>query len=231
VYCEKPLALTIEELDDVEAAWRQTDAVLFVGFNRRFAPALELLREQLGGRDAPLVIVYRVSAGTLPADHWYGDRHQGGRVLGEVCHFVDACSAIVGEPPHESHATLSMVERSIADGDAVVSLRYPSGSLATIAYCTGGHEGTEKERIEVHGRGHSAVLSDFRTVYLDGHEVWRGRQKKGHEEAAAAFRRAIAGESRPAWPLSSSHALLEALSAGVPSVESVERGGYVAWRT
>jgi predicted dehydrogenase/threonine dehydrogenase-like Zn-dependent dehydrogenase len=223
VYCEKPLALTIDELDDVEAAWRQTDAVLFVGFNRRFAPAIELLRQQLGGRDGPLVIVYRVSAGTLPADHWYGDRHQGGRVLGEVCHFVDACSAIAGEPAHESHATLSMVQRSIADGDALVSLLYPSGSLATIAYCTDGHEGTEKERIEVHGRGHSAVLSDFRTLSVDGREVWRGRQDKGHDHIAAAFRRAITGELQPSWPLTSSRALL-ADGGCAPHDKEIERG-------
>ncbi len=231
VYCEKPLALTLEELDDVEAAWRQTDAVLFVGFNRRFAPAIDLLREQLGGGDAPVVVFYRVSAGIVPADHWYGDRHQGGRVLGEVCHFVDTCSAIVGEPPHDSQAMLSMVQRSIADGDALVSLRYPSGSLATIAYCTGGHETTEKERIEVHGRGHSAVLSDFRNLFVDGREVWRGRQDKGHDQTAAAFRHTILNSSRPTWPLSSSRALLEALSAGVESNESVEPGGYVGWRT
>jgi predicted dehydrogenase len=124
-----------------------------------------------------------------------------------------------------------MVQRSIADGDALVSLRYPSGSLATIAYCTGGHETTEKERIEVHGRGHSAVLSDFRNLFVDGREVWRGRQDKGHDQTAAAFRHTILNSSRPTWPLSSSRALLEALSAGVESNESVEPGGYVGWRT
>jgi predicted dehydrogenase len=229
VYCEKPLALTIEELDDVEAAWRQTDAVLFVGFNRRFAPPIELLREQLGGADAPLVVVYRVSAGTLPADHWYGDRHQGGRVLGEVCHFVDTCSAIVGESPHESHATLSKVQRSIADGDALLSLRYPSGSLATIAYCTGGHEATEKERIEVHGRGHSAVLSDFRALHVDGREIWHGRQDKGHHQTEVAFRRAIASESRPTWPLTSSRALLMAATTGTPGDEGLNDESCVGW--
>jgi predicted dehydrogenase/threonine dehydrogenase-like Zn-dependent dehydrogenase len=227
VYCEKPLALTTEELDDVEAAWQQTDAVLFVGFNRRFAPSIQLLHQHLLGAEGPLVVVYRVSAGTLPTEHWYNDRRQGGRLLGEVCHFVDTCSAIIGEPAHDGHATVSMVHRSIANADALVSLRYPSGSLATIAYCTGGHEATEKERIEVHGRGHSAFLSDFRTLHVDGREVWRGRQDKGHNQIAVAFRQALPGKLRPTWPLSSSRALLSAATDRVPTDKRVTGRGRV----
>jgi predicted dehydrogenase/threonine dehydrogenase-like Zn-dependent dehydrogenase len=229
VYCEKPLALTMEELDDVEAAWRQTDAVLFVGFNRRFTPALELLCEHLAGGPGPLVVVYRVNAGTAAPDHWYSDRRQGGRVLGEVCHFVDACSAVVGEPAHEARIISSMVDRSIANGNAVVSLRYPSGSLAMIAYCTGGHETTEKERIEVHGRGHSAVLSDFRNLSVDGREVWRGRQDKGHDQTAAAFRHTIVSNSRPTWPLSSSRALLSGTTSWTPTYEHEAEIDRVRW--
>jgi predicted dehydrogenase len=219
----------MEDLDDVEAAWRQTDAVLFVGFNRRFTPALQLLHEYLADAAGPLVVVYRVNAGTVPVDHWYSDRRQGGRVLGEVCHFVDACSAVIGEPPHEAGINLSMVDHSIADGNALVSLRYPSGSLAMIAYCTGGHETTEKERIEVHGRGHSAVLSDFRNLSIDGREVWRGRQDKGHDQTAAAFRHSIVSNSRPTWPLSSSRPLLSATTSCTPMHEHEAQSDRVRW--
>lgn len=92
VWCEKPLALSMEELNRVEAAWRESGCVLMVGHNRRWAPHVLAVAEQLRG---PAVVTYRVSAGPVPARHWYADRRQGGRLLGEVCHFVDTCAALV----------------------------------------------------------------------------------------------------------------------------------------
>ncbi len=98
VFCEKPLALSDDELDRVAQAWEAAgDRVLMVGFNRRYAPILDEARTVLGDTGTPLVIDYRVQAGPVPAGHWYTDRRQGGRLLGEVCHFVDTCAALVGQ--------------------------------------------------------------------------------------------------------------------------------------
>ncbi len=191
VFCEKPLALSEEELADVEAAWREGGGVLFAGFNRRWSPAVAAVRERVAG---PLVITYRVNAGQLPARHWYHDRRQGGRLLGEVCHFVDTCAAIVGE------TAVATSVRAVASGrgerllheDVVVALSYADDSLATISYASGGHASTEKERIEVLGGGHSALIVDFRKVVLDGRDVSRTvRAGKGHPEELKAFRRAV----------------------------------------
>ena len=97
VFCEKPVALTVDELDDVEAAWQESGKVLLVGFNRRFSPAVRIVRERMeaGG---PVHINYRINAGPVDSKHWYADRRQGGRLLGEVCHFVDTCAAVVDAP-------------------------------------------------------------------------------------------------------------------------------------
>ncbi|MFN2607548.1 MAG: bi-domain-containing oxidoreductase [Acidimicrobiales bacterium] len=197
VFCEKPLALSVEELEQVESAWREAGRVLWVGFNRRWSRPVADVRAHVGGGTGPLVVDYRVSAGTLPASHWYGDRRQGGRLLGEVCHFVDTCAAIVGSTATGAHAAGSGGGELLLSDDAVVLLAYPDGSLATIAYASGGHPGTEKERIEVLGRGHTATVVDFREVVLDGKSTRLGHQDKGHVAEVAAFARAVRGWARP----------------------------------
>lgn len=185
VYCEKPLALSHDELDRVVAAWEASPGQLFVGFNRRYSVPVGLVRRHLEGGSGPLVLTYRVSAGSLPAAHWYKDRRQGGRLLGEVCHFVDTCSAVVGSDVVAVQALGSGVGEALLQEDLVVSLRYADGSLATITYATGGHPGTSKERLEVLGRGRTAVIDDYRRTLLDEQVSKVGGQDKGH---AAALR-------------------------------------------
>ena len=191
VFCEKPLALTMEELDDVEAAWGESGRVLFVGFNRRWSEPVRLVRQHFDVGSGPLVITYRVSAGSLPSSHWYHDRRQGGRLLGEVCHFIDTCAAIVGSDALEVRSMASGKAESLLSDDVVVALRYADGSLATITYASGGHPATEKERIEVLGRARSATITDFRTVSLDGRETSFRSQDKGHGAVVDAFRDAM----------------------------------------
>ena len=135
VWCEKPLALTEDELDAVEKAWRESGAQLAIGFNRRWSPAVLTAQRGLAGITAPKLVVYRVAAGPVPDGHWYHDRRQGGRLLGEVCHFVDTAQALVGEPIEEVAGLPGGGGPAGQHGDdAVVSLRFADGSLAAIAY-------------------------------------------------------------------------------------------------
>jgi predicted dehydrogenase len=195
VFCEKPLALSLDELEDVEAAYASAGGVLFVGFNRRWSPAVEFVRRHFGTGSHPLALTYRVSAGMLPASHWYHDRRQGGRLLGEVCHFVDTCAALAGEDAIDTVAVGSSRAEAVLADELAVALRYPSGSVASITYGTGGHPRTEKERVEVLGGGRSAVIVDFREVALDGGKPVPARGK-GHREEAQAFLRAVRAGSR-----------------------------------
>ncbi|HEV2125521.1 MAG TPA: bi-domain-containing oxidoreductase [Chloroflexota bacterium] len=218
VFCEKPLGLTMDELDEVEAAWRESGRVLFVGFNRRYSEPVKLVREHFASGSGPLVITYRVNAGTLPASHWYHDRRQGGRLLGEVCHFIDTCGAIVGEAPVDVCAMGSGQGELLLDDELVVSLRYLDGSLATISYGTGGHTSTEKERIDVLGRGKSATIADFRSVILNGQEARMGRQDKGYRAEAGGLREEIARATNGTVPdlVSTRMALLASGLLSVP---------------
>src|SRR4029077_1522953 len=130
VWCEKPLALTAEELREVEAAWHSSGKQLMVGFNRRWSPAVLAAQRALVHVSAPRFLVYRVAAGPVPDGHWYTDRRQGGRILGEVCHFVDTAQALIGSPIEEA---AGLRGAGAPGDDAAVSLRFADGSLATIA--------------------------------------------------------------------------------------------------
>ena len=191
VWCEKPVALTEEELDAVRAAWRESGRVLAIGFNRRWSPAVAAARRALGGIAAAKLVVYRVAAGPVPENHWYHDRRRGGRMLGEVCHFVDTAQALIGAPIEDVTALAGGGPHGPQD-DAVVALRFRDGSLATIGYGSA-TPSAGKEWIEVHAGEHRIVIDDFRSVTADGNKLWKGRQDKGHDALAAAFRQAVTG--------------------------------------
>lgn len=190
VFCEKPLALTDEELDRVTTAWQAGAGQLMVGFNRRHSTVIDRVRDRFGDGGGPLVVTYRVSAGTIPARHWYHDRRQGGRLLGEVCHFVDTCNAIVGSAVTSVYCVGAPGAEALLAEDLVVTLRYEDGSVATVSYGAAGHPSMPKERIEVVGRSHSAVVDNFRQLLIDGERA-KVAPDKGHVAEIVAFRRAI----------------------------------------
>jgi predicted dehydrogenase len=167
VWCEKPLALTLGELDEVERAWRGSGRQLAIGFSRRWSPAVAAARRVLAGADGPKLLAYRVAAGPVPAGHWYRDRRQGGRVIGEICQFVDTAQALIGAPIQEAAGLAGGGEPG---DDAVVSLRFADGSLATIAYGSV-QLGAGQERIEVTASGHQVVIDDFRRAEADGKTI------------------------------------------------------------
>src|SRR5207253_399615 len=70
VFCEKPLALSSDELSSVAGAWRTNQGLLFVGFNRRYASQTIDVARHFGAKPGPLLMTYRVSAGRVADGHW-----------------------------------------------------------------------------------------------------------------------------------------------------------------
>ena len=198
VWCEKPLALSLDELNEVEAAWHASGRQLMIGFNRRWSTAVLCAQAVLDGVSSPKFLVYRVAAGPVPEGHWYGDRRQGGRLLGEVGHFVDTAQAIIGADIVETGSILggdaSPGGPGVPGNDAIVSLRFADGSLATICYGSS-RPRAGKEWIEVTAGPKRLVIDDFRSVRLDGKIFWKGKQDKGHRACAVVFRQAVAGST------------------------------------
>ncbi len=199
VYCEKPLGLDHDELDLIEQEMdAHPECLLLVGHNRRWSPAIDAAHAALGSSGGPLVMTYRVSAGRLAASHWYRDRRQGGRLVGEVGHFVDTVAALAGGPPVRWWSTgESSTETALRD-NLVVMVEFADGSSAVISYAADGHPTTPKERLEILGRGHTIVVDDFASVTVDGKRVWHGARDKGHARQFAELAAALSG--RPSAP-------------------------------
>jgi predicted dehydrogenase/threonine dehydrogenase-like Zn-dependent dehydrogenase len=203
IFCEKPLCLSEIELAEIVHAYSSCisgrDPLLMVGFNRRFAPMAIKMRAFLKQVQEPLALHYRINAGFVACDHWVNDPEQGGgRVLGEVCHFVDFLTFLAGAPPIEVQTRSVNGLEQYSDDNVIISLRFANGSQGTISYLANGDRSYSKERVEVFGGGAVAALEDFRRLEM----VRRGRkqtfrsrfsQDKGHRGELEAFAAAVCG--------------------------------------
>jgi predicted dehydrogenase/threonine dehydrogenase-like Zn-dependent dehydrogenase len=212
VFLEKPAALTLDELGRVDRAVAASRRPFALGFNRRFAPPVRLLRQQLDRRSGPVTITYRVNAGKLPANHWALGPQGGGRLIGEACHMVDLLAHLVGAPI-TAHRIVPLTPPAGRDdlplGDNfALTCRHADGSLSELLYTSLGHAAAGKERIEVHWDGRSAELDDFER--LAGHGVdlsWSApRPDKGHRELLARFVAHARGEESEPVPWREAHA-------------------------
>jgi predicted dehydrogenase len=199
VFCEKPLCLTLDELDEIqsEARSRPTQA-LMVGFNRRFAPHVVRVKQLLSEVAAPRSFVMTVNAGAVPPDHWTQDPALGGgRIVGEACHFIDLLRHLAGAAivRHRAVALGRHPGLPVTSDKATLTLEFADGSVGTIHYLANGHRGFPKERLEVFCAGRVLQLDNFRKLRGWG---WSGfstmnlwRQDKGARQCVAAFVSAI----------------------------------------
>lgn len=229
VFCEKPLCLSSQELAEVvHAKSAAPDQLLMVGYNRRFAPMAVDLKRFLSETRGPIAANYRINAGPIPAGHWTQDPAQGGgRILGEVCHFVDFLIFLTGNLPRTVFAIALPTPGNPPDSVAV-NLTFEDGSIGTISYVAEGDKAFGKERVEVFSGGRVAVLDDFRTLELvkGGRRTTSKsalRQDKGHVGEWQAFSNAIRQGNHSPIPLReifagmwATIAIAESLRSGVP---------------
>lgn len=199
VFVEKPLALTVEEIEKIEAVYNQNIqnnqyARVMVGFNRRFSPQVQKMKTLLDTVKEPKSFIMTMNAGAIPADHWTQDNAVGGgRIIGEACHFIDLMRFLAGSK------IVSIQARRMGETDAVqvledkasITLGFEDGSFGTIFYLANGASSFPKERVEVFTAGRVLQLDNFRKLKAFG---WPGfnkmnlwRQDKGQDACAAVF--------------------------------------------
>ena len=198
VFCEKPLAINFPQLEQIAHTLEQFPGPLMVGFNRRFSPLANEMKDFLANR-GPLQITYRVNAGTVPSDHWLSDPSEGGRIIGEACHFVDLMSYLTGAPLVS--ATAAPPDGADPRNETQAVFEFSDGSTGHLLYTASGPPGWNKERIEAFAGRRAAVLEDFRKLELIDESGRRRRRRlwnadKGHRAMLAAWLAAVR-EGRP----------------------------------
>lgn len=201
VYCEKPLVINLDELEAIAKLIKKADLPpLAVGFNRRFAPLSVELKKFFDGRSEPMAVHYRVNAGYIPLNHWLQDPAQGGRLIGEGCHFIDYLAYLTGSIPVEVTARALPDHGKYNQDNFVLTFSFADGSIGTVTYLSNGDKSMAKEWAEVFCEGKVARLNDFRALefFAQGRRSTRKdifRQDKGHRGSWAAFLAAVNGQA------------------------------------
>jgi len=193
VFVEKPLALTLKQVDQIEQELSEISPaqvpLLMVDFNRRYAPLIQHMKLKLDALDAPKSMVMNVNSGAIDPAHWIQNTEiGGGRIIGEACHFIDLLRHLSG---HKIEYVSASAMRSACNDTSTINLQFVDGSIGTIHYFANGHKGMSKERLEVFCDGYVMQLDNFRK--LKTHD-WSGsrshrvlRQDKGHQQCVDAF--------------------------------------------
>ncbi len=203
VFVEKPLCINEEEFEAIRMGYEAAlpRPVLMVGFNRRFSSHAVKLREWVEASGERPVIRYRVNAGSIPKIHWIQDPEiGGGRIVGEVCHFVDLCSFIADSGVMEVFATVLETPGEYHQDNVCITLRHANGARSTIDYLANGDSACSKEFIEVFTGKGLATSEDFCvTTFSRGGKKTRFKSKgmdKGFQAELTAFALAAIGKSK-----------------------------------
>jgi len=229
VFVEKPLAVNDEQLDRVLEAAANSSGQLLVGFNRRFSPLAASAKEFFAQAEAPLSINYRINAGRIPPGFWINDEAEGGRIIGEVCHFIDLMHFLTGSLTARVYAeSITSRNAAVANEDSIfITLRLADGSNGSIAYLAEGASAMPKERIEIFGGGKSFVIEDFETaIAYDGarERKTKLREKDKGQKSEVDIACALVREAKPspialedlATTTRATFRIIESLRTGLP---------------
>ena len=211
VFVEKPLALTLVDLDLIDTTFcqindkRKVALRLMVGFNRRFAPHVIKIKSLLEAKREPKIVIMTINAGSISSDHWTQDiQIGGGRIVGEGCHFIDLMQFLIGNPIKSHHAIMmgNSPAIDVNDDKTSISLSFTDGSFGTIHYFANGGKTFPKERIEVFCGDAVLQLDNFKVLTGYGwpnfNKMKLLNQDKGQKACASAFLDSIRlGEPSP----------------------------------
>lgn len=223
VYVEKPLVINEAELKEILRLYNKIDSSagtfpnIMVGYNRRFSPSIIGIKNFFKNRVSPLFMNYRINAGLISEDSWIQDEtFGGGRIIGEVCHFIDTMQYLTDANPIKVYSdSIRLKDRTKDTMDvANINIGFSDGSIGVINYLSNGDTSLEKERLEVFSEGKTAVMNDFKEeqYYAEGKKkVIKHLQDKGHHNEMNIF--------------------IENLSKGEPMAISLESIIYTSYAT
>lgn len=228
VFVEKPLAMHEDDLEKIKEFYEKNGGNLMVGFNRRFSPVAVELKSHFQGTGEPLVMNYRVNAGLIAKEHWIQNEELGGgRIIGEVCHFIDLMQYFSGSLPETVYAQcLNTSNSKIKNDDNIsITIKFRNGSIGTIIYVANGDKSLPKERMEIFSGGKVGIINDYKNgeLYQNGKMKTLKSDGKGHKQEVEAFLNAVQkGKPMPInfeslyYTTKTTFKILDSLATGLP---------------
>lgn len=228
VFVEKPLALNEEELNEILEAYQNSSKTLTVGFNRRFAPLAEKMKQLLGNSQTPVHIIATMNAGFIPANVWVHDMEVGGgRIIGEACHYIDLCCYLSGSKVKKvCMSALGTAPEENTD-NASILLQFENGSNAVINYFANGSKAYSKERIEVYHQERTLVMNNWRKLEGYGFKGFKNAssgQDKGHANQFRLLTDSVKNGKNAIIPIGE---IVNVTKASFAAIESLKTGTWV----
>ncbi|MGH8729738.1 MAG: bi-domain-containing oxidoreductase, partial [Burkholderiales bacterium] len=205
-FVEKPLAINAKEADAIEEFYRDnSDApMLMTGFNRRFSPAMQKVKEILASKTTPIIANYRMNAGYIPREHWVHGEEGAGRNIGEACHIYDLFVFLAGDKVAKvSAASITPPSAQWARNDNfVATVSFKDGSICTLTYTALGDKSYPKERMEIFTDGKVLSLDDYKSLTALGSKgrTWSSPiKRKGQLEELQALAASL--REGGSWPI------------------------------
>ncbi|MDR1346082.1 MAG: Gfo/Idh/MocA family oxidoreductase, partial [Bacteroidales bacterium] len=223
IYVEKPLCLNVEELEQIKSLCEEKGKSVMIGFNRRFSPHAAMIKKKIG--EGKMSMIYRINAGAIPPDSWIQDiKTGGGRIIGEVCHFIDMMTYLCGSLPVKAMASALNDHHGLNDTVNIL-LEFENGSSGVIAYYANGSKALKKEYVEVYASGTTAIINDFKEgkIYGKGkpQRLKLSSQDKGQKTMLAEFMKGLRNGVSPI-PMEQIFAVTTATFA---IIKSIQEGG------
>ena len=224
VFVEKPLCLKESELESIIEAQQQSQTAVMIGFNRRFSPLTQKIKNVVGS--GPMSMIYRINAGAIPKDTWIQDMEVGGgRILGEACHFIDYLTYLNGSLPTKVSAQVLTDAENLNDTVNII-IQFENGSTGVVCYYANGAKSLAKEYVEVFASGTTAILNDFKELRIYG----KGKpsktkllnQNKGQKEMVEGFVNGIIANGKAPIPFSE---IVAVTNASFKVLESISENG------
>ena len=187
IFVEKPLSMNESELSKIWSVYKKAiengnSNLVMVGFNRRFAPAIQYAK-RLFNKEQIKSISIKINAGVLPPDHWVNDPLVGGgRIIGEVCHFIDLAT-FLADSSIISVSAEKLNDMNQLPNTVIINLKMKNGSIASINYFSNGSPLVSKEEIEIFCGGTIVQINDYKTLIVSDKKSKKIKYKskdKGH---------------------------------------------------
>jgi len=168
VYTEKPLAINLKQMGDIESALKKSGKRLYVGYNRRFSPHTQFIKKYLRSIEKPMQIIYFMNAGFIPKSHWVNDTNEGGRIIGEGCHILDLFVYLTGSKINKiiwANASGNRADFNY-ESEATLLFEFEDGSVGTLVYTALGSKNYPKEEMKIFTGNSVITMNNYRETKI-----------------------------------------------------------------